>query len=269
MSIQIRDVCPKIMSIIHKKTHFREYLERIIFNQEELKEIRTLISGVCSGIQTPDQLKSRLLESRVRILNDIADFTEFYIEQKFQNSNLRSQEKKVVPYKVSDYRVRLIRHLKKQKIPKWLNSVKKCILSFDPLIRNKEKFVDEFWGRLEEYHKRTIGIQRDNMPDKIRDLNLPQFIEERLINLNKIRNKKVHQRYELSEQQEFSFYFTYFLLLSHKIDIGFSRNPQHDDSIKEILKDYFITPFEGDVKLCKCIKEAVNDYFEYIRRVRK
>ena len=265
-SIQIRGERSIIMTITHKKSNFRDYLEKIIFDKEELEEIRVIISRVCSGIETPDQLKSKLLESRARILNDIADFTTFYIENKFQNKNLRTQEKSVNYFSSSDYKSRLIHHLKNQNIPKWLNSVRKCILSFDPLIRNKEKFVDEFWGRLEEYHKKKVGIQRENMPEKIRDLSFPKFIEEKLINLNKIRNKKVHQRYELSEEQEFAFYFSYFLLLTHKIFISFSGTPQYDNHMMQILKDFFISPLKGDLKLCSCILDAVNFYFERIKR---
>jgi hypothetical protein len=159
----------------------------------------------------------------------------------------------------------LIHHLKNLKIPKWINSIRKCILSFDPLIRNKEKFVDEFWGRLEEYHK-IVGIPRESMPEKIKDLCLPKFIEEKLINLNKIRNKKAHQRYELSEQDEFDFYYVYILLLTHKIYITFSGNPQYDNIMIQLLKEFFVSPLKGDSKLCSCIKEAVTVYFEYIGR---
>ena len=254
------------MTILHEKTRFRDYLEQIIFRREELKEIKILISEVCEGNQPQEQLKSKLLEYRARMLNDIADFTDFYIEKIFQESNFRDSENKANLFTVSNFKAQLNHHLKTLDIPKWLDSVRKCILSYNPLIRNKEKFVDEFWGRLEEYHRSEIGIQRKSMPDKIKDFSFPQFLETKLIQLNMIRNKKSHQRYELTEQQEFAFYSSYFMLLSHRINTTFSQDPQFDDIMIQELKDYFAFPFKDDLRLCRCIRNAITHYFHHIRR---
>ena len=54
-------------------------LERFIFHKEELREIGRLILQLQEGICTVDKLKSKILESRVRILNDITEFTKFFI----------------------------------------------------------------------------------------------------------------------------------------------------------------------------------------------
>ena len=64
----------------NEKAEFRDYLEKIIFSKEELKELAKNINQLNKGEISLDEYKTKLLESRVRILNDITEFLSFYIK---------------------------------------------------------------------------------------------------------------------------------------------------------------------------------------------
>lgn len=255
------------MTLIYDRAKFRKYLEQIIFNKDELTKIRSLISKMPEKKQTIDQLKAKLIESRVRILDDVADFTDFYINKKLEVFTDQFQKKKNVLNEIPNFKETLFSHIENLNLPEWIESVRDCIPSFDPLIRNNEKFLISFWSRLEKYHKDNFGMPRDNMPEKIKDLCLPSALEKKLLYLNKIRNNRVHTLKELTEEHAFEFYRTYFIFLTYRIDTTFSRNPQLNDVMIQILMDYFTAPFKNDLKLCSCIKGAVRMYFQYIRGV--
>ena len=67
------------MTVIDELDQLTDVLEKFIFSKEELKEIGKIITQLQNGKCAPEQLKTKILESRVRILKDITEFSKFYI----------------------------------------------------------------------------------------------------------------------------------------------------------------------------------------------
>jgi hypothetical protein len=63
-----------------EQNQIAKYLEKIIFSKDELRELAKNITELMEGKISSDEYKTKLLESRVRILNDITEFSEFYIK---------------------------------------------------------------------------------------------------------------------------------------------------------------------------------------------
>ena len=67
------------MSVMDEIDQLADAFERFVFPEEELKEIGKIITQLQNGKCAPEQLKTKILESRVRILKDITEFSKFYI----------------------------------------------------------------------------------------------------------------------------------------------------------------------------------------------
>jgi hypothetical protein len=85
------------MTIMNEIDQLTDALEKFIFHKDELREIGKLITQLKEGICTPDKLKTKLLESRVRMLNDIVEFTKFFIVH--SNSN---DSERIIPQNVQE-----------------------------------------------------------------------------------------------------------------------------------------------------------------------
>jgi predicted DNA-binding ArsR family transcriptional regulator len=79
------------MTVIDELDQLADILEKFIFSKEELKEIGKIITQLQNGTCSPEQLKTKILESRVRILKDITEFSKFYI------SHILSTDTKTIP----------------------------------------------------------------------------------------------------------------------------------------------------------------------------
>lgn len=82
------------MTVIDEIDQLADAFERFIFPKEELKEIGKIITQLQNGKIAPEQLKTKILESRVRILKDITEFSKFYISHILLNDTrpTRSQQ---------------------------------------------------------------------------------------------------------------------------------------------------------------------------------
>jgi hypothetical protein len=60
--------------------HLSKYLEQIVFQKEELKELAKNITKLKEEKISLEEYKTKLLRSRVRILTDITEFMNFYIK---------------------------------------------------------------------------------------------------------------------------------------------------------------------------------------------
>ncbi len=122
--------------------------------------------------------------------------------------------------------------------------------------KHKFKFIARFFSNLEYYHGIKCGVDRDKeMPVKIQELHFPLELEKELIKYNRIRNKCIHQEYELNQMEKKGIIELYFQFL-----IAFFEKEIKPiiDSMRRIqrisLKDYF--------NLVAEIKFYIHTYFE-------
>jgi hypothetical protein len=74
------------MTVMDEIDQLADAFERFVFLKEELKEIGKIITQLQNGKCAPEQLKTKILESRVRILKDITEFSKFYISHTLLNN---------------------------------------------------------------------------------------------------------------------------------------------------------------------------------------
>lgn len=80
------------------------------------------------------------------------------------------------------------------------------------------KYLTRFISALDDYYKSIFGSEiKKEMPEKIRELNFPPELENLLLTLNKIRNKMIHEDYELKEKDELIIEDAYFKLMFNLI----------------------------------------------------
>ena len=75
---------------------FEHVLEKIIFDEDELNELKIVVGEFTKGNVQPIQLKKRILLCRSRILEDLKEFVLFYI-----NSKKQGKELEIVDFKLS------------------------------------------------------------------------------------------------------------------------------------------------------------------------
>ncbi len=75
---------------------FEYVLEKIIFDEDELNELKIVVGEFTKGNVQPIQLKKRILLCRSRILEDLKEFVLFYI-----NSKKQGKELEIVDFKLS------------------------------------------------------------------------------------------------------------------------------------------------------------------------
>ncbi len=67
-----------IMTVMDEIDQLTDALEKLIFHKDELREIGKSITQLKDGTCTPEKLKTKLLESRIRMFNDIVEFMKFF-----------------------------------------------------------------------------------------------------------------------------------------------------------------------------------------------
>ncbi len=58
-----------------------DLLERIIFNEKDFSDFKSAIFNISTGNSDPRLLKEKIINSRVRILEELKDLFPFYINQ--------------------------------------------------------------------------------------------------------------------------------------------------------------------------------------------
>ena len=56
-------------------------LEKIIFNEREFEDLKEIINRLSAGGSNLQQLKKKIINSRIRILEDVSDFITFHLKQ--------------------------------------------------------------------------------------------------------------------------------------------------------------------------------------------
>lgn len=74
---------------------FEHVLEKIIFDEDELNELKIVVGEFTKGNVQPIQLKKRILLCRSRILEDLKEFVLFYINSKKQGKELETVDFKL------------------------------------------------------------------------------------------------------------------------------------------------------------------------------
>jgi hypothetical protein len=116
-----------------KIQNFPAVLEKIVFNKEELAELKDFITKFSTGEIDTTQLKQYILQTRIRIINDLTEFFPFYVEKmKIKEESLKNIKKN----KGADGDIsRLLEQIKERDdllnnlIPRILNLEKKISLS--------------------------------------------------------------------------------------------------------------------------------------------
>ena len=74
---------------------FEQVLEKIIFDEDELTELKNVVGEFVKGKVQPRQLKKEILLCRSRILEDLKEFVLFYI-----NSKKQEKERETMDFKL-------------------------------------------------------------------------------------------------------------------------------------------------------------------------
>ena len=74
---------------------FEQVLEKIIFDEDELKDLKSVVGEFAKGKVQPRQLKREILICRTRMLDDLKEFVLFYINSKKQEKELETMDFKL------------------------------------------------------------------------------------------------------------------------------------------------------------------------------
>ena len=122
--------------------------------------------------------------------------------------------------------------------------------------KHKFKFIARFFSNLEYYHGIKCGEDRNKeMPVKIRELHFPLALEKALLKYNRIRNKCIHQEYELNQEEKegiVELYFQYLIAFFEKEITPIVDSMQRIQRIS--LREY--------LNLIAEIKFYIHSYFE-------
>ncbi len=83
------------MAKSQKTEDFEQVLEKIIFDEDELSELKNIVGEFAKGKVQPRQLKKEILLCRSRMLEDLKEFVLFYI-----NSKKREKEPETVDFEL-------------------------------------------------------------------------------------------------------------------------------------------------------------------------
>jgi len=74
---------------------FEQVLEKLIFDEDELTELKNIVAEFVKGKVQPRQLKKEILLCRSRMLEDLKEFVLFYINSKKQEKELETVDFKL------------------------------------------------------------------------------------------------------------------------------------------------------------------------------
>ena len=80
------------MATAQKVKEFEEVIEKIVFDEGELDELKMVVRNFSKGTTTPKQLKQNLLQYRGRIVKDISNFLIYCLERPQNNDQTTVNE---------------------------------------------------------------------------------------------------------------------------------------------------------------------------------
>jgi hypothetical protein len=69
------------MTTAQKAGDFEQVIERIVFDEEELAELKIAVRNFSKGEITPKQLKQSLLQYRGRMVKDVSNYLTYYLNR--------------------------------------------------------------------------------------------------------------------------------------------------------------------------------------------
>jgi len=86
---------------------FEQVIEKIVFDESELNEIKIAIRNFSKGIITPKQLKQNLLRYRGRMVKDISNFHSFCVDSKRSDDKASEAPKNAIKNQSNQTNIRL------------------------------------------------------------------------------------------------------------------------------------------------------------------
>ena len=74
---------------------FEQVIEKIVFDESELEELKIVITNFTEGSITPKQLKQKILQCRGRMVEDLTEFVHFFINEK-KSENLKGTNEPIL-----------------------------------------------------------------------------------------------------------------------------------------------------------------------------
>ena len=75
------------MDVLKKDNRLYTLLEKIIFNENEFKLLKTIINDVANNKVHPKSLRKLIVEDKIRILEDLVEFFPFYVQYSVKQCN--------------------------------------------------------------------------------------------------------------------------------------------------------------------------------------
>jgi hypothetical protein len=264
------------------------YPEDAIFSNPEAKKLSSGFNGYMNmgGIKPPEVIlgawvtycpscnyimkfvkevvrKEKVQAHKLKTMEIKEKYNNYYYGFEFGDY---SQYLKEVTSKVSE---EIEENLKEIKMENWENLY---------TIKDNFKFLVRFFTTLENYCNETLGMKNvSDMPNRIRDLNLPKNVELSLLQLNNIKNAIVQGDYDLSREEEemingILVRFVFYLINSHikplvnekQLKKGYEFICMKDlqDEIRIVLASYLYSTFNSDPNSSKHIKRFLDNLFE-------
>ena len=66
---------------LEKINNLNEILEKMLFNEKDLNSLKIAIKDMCMGKISPKDLRRYIIESRVKIIENLIKFFPFYLKQ--------------------------------------------------------------------------------------------------------------------------------------------------------------------------------------------
>ena len=86
---------------------FEQVIEKIVFDESELDEIKIAIKNFSKGTITPKQLKQNLLNYRGRMVKDISNFLSFCIDRIRSDDKTSEVPKNAIKNQTNQTNIRL------------------------------------------------------------------------------------------------------------------------------------------------------------------
>jgi hypothetical protein len=91
------------MEINQKIQDYEQVVEKIIFDEEELKELKITIRNYAEGKIQAKQLKQQLLQCRARMVKDVSNFLCFCMDRvRDNNSNSANKKSDIYQLEISN-----------------------------------------------------------------------------------------------------------------------------------------------------------------------
>lgn len=199
----------------------KNMVEKIIFNEEQLFELKKALSQLGTNELSIKDVKSMILDQRTQIMEDTIDLLNFYLDQQINYpKEIPSEEISLLHAKLtepeflleeigrrleriankksnkrgdseSEIREFILKELEAIEIRSWLE-VGALLETETGKITDGYNFLMWLSVCVEKYHAYLFGENRVSLPDKVKALKLPKDLEDDFIVIAHNRNINAH-----------------------------------------------------------------------------